>query len=102
MKIGMFSVFLALILLPWSILIHGVQEKSEPQSSLLHRINTRGYSFASIGDSIFCSYYVNNDNDTIWNKFYLITGKKCFPGSLDGATIGDIVDAAKYISYRLC
>jgi hypothetical protein len=60
-----------------------------------------GYSFALLGDSAFASFYVNNDNDSIWQKFESYTEKKCFPGAINGAKEADIINAVKYITYKM-
>lgn len=92
---------ITILLLPFAVYIHDFQKRCEPRSSLLNRNNLENYSFALIGDSAFCSYYVSNYSGTIWKRFESITGEKCFPGALDGAQKGDIVNAAKYISQKL-
>jgi hypothetical protein len=97
-KIGILISILFLTLLLLFIKIYEIQRQYEQRSYLLNRVNTEGYKFALIGDSVFCSYYVNDDKDTIWNKFESITGNKCYPGALNASKNGDLINAARYIS----
>lgn len=92
---------IVLILLPLATKAHECQSEHDPRRSLINRDDIINNKFALIGDSVFCSYYVNNDRDAIWNKFESITGCKIFPGALDGAKKGDLVNAAKYISVEM-
>jgi hypothetical protein len=100
-KLILFVISVILLLLPFAIKVHEYEEKYEPRSSLLNISDMHGYQFALIGDSAFSSNYVNDDSDTIWNKFESFSGVKMFPGALDGARKGDIVNAAKYIAQKL-
>ena len=101
LKLILFVLSVILLLVPCAIKIHEYEKNFEPRSSLLNRADMQGYQFYLIGDSAFSSNYVNDDNDTIWNKFETISGFKMFPGALDGARKGDLVNAAKYIVQKL-
>lgn len=92
---------IVLMLLPLATKVHDYKSKYEPRRSLVNRVDMKGYLYALIGDSVFCSYYVNNDIDTIWKKFESITGHKMYPGALDGSKNSDLVNAAKYISKKM-
>jgi hypothetical protein len=100
-KVVLFILSIALLLLPFALQIHHYQVKYEPRTSLLTNSDINGYSFVLLGDSAFASFYVNNDNDSIWQKFESFTGNKCFSGALNGAKEADFINAAKYITYKM-
>lgn len=100
-KLVLLGCLVVLLLLPLAMAIHDHREKYETRSSLLYRRDLADYSFALLGDSVFNSRYVDNDSDTIWNKFTSFTGIKCFPGSLYAATLADLVNAAKYLALKM-
>lgn len=100
-KLCIFVSLLSLILLPYANKIHEIQNKYEPRSSILNYPDAEKYSFALIGDSEFCSYFVDDDKDAIWKRFESMTGKECFPGALDAATLGDMINATRYLSHSM-
>ena len=51
-----------------------------------------------LGDSAFCSYYVEREEDTLWARLSTLTGKAVFPGALDGARGPDILMAAEVVA----
>jgi hypothetical protein len=51
-----------------------------------------------LGDSEFCSYYVSDERETLWMRLQELTGRRVFPGALNGADIGDFIDAAKLLA----
>lgn len=100
-KLVFIALTVAIVLFPIATKVHNFQTKYEPRSSLIHRDDIKTHHYALLGDSVFCSFYVNRDTDTIWNKFEKFTQSKMFPGALNGARRGDIVNAAKYVSQLL-
>ena len=82
-------------------LVPGMQALSDPRKFLFAQKDFSSFSYAVMGDSVFCSYRVDSINDTIWGKFEKITGQQCFPAALNGATIADMVDESKYLATRL-
>jgi hypothetical protein len=100
-KIVLFISSIALLLLPLAIKIHDFQKKYEPRSALFYQDGISIYDFGLLGDSVFCSLYVDNDNDTIWKKFESLTGKKCFPGAVDNLSNVDFINAAKYSAHKM-
>ena len=90
-----------LLLILLAVRIHEFQVKYEPRTSLFRKVDLTGYSFALVGDSTLCSLHVNNDKDSIWNKFESITKKKCFPGAVSGITNVDFINAARRIAMKM-
>lgn len=99
-KAILFISSLALLLLPLAVKIHDYEKKYKPRSAIFNK-DIDGYSYALVGDSLFCSYYVNDDSDAIWNKFESFTGKKMFPGAIDSVANPDFVAIAEYIAYKM-
>ena len=97
----MFVLPVALLFFLFAVRIHDFQARYEPRTAILHIDDMTGYSYAIIGDSSFCSYFVNKEDDTIWKKFETFTGRKCFPGALDNISNGDFVNIARYIAYKI-
>jgi lysophospholipase L1-like esterase len=50
-----------------------------------------------LGDSVFCSYYVDNEDQTLWRQIERLTGVGVFNGALNGANVGDFEDAARLL-----
>lgn len=51
-----------------------------------------------LGDSQFCSFYVDAEAETIWRQLERLTGRGVFPGALNGSTPRDMVEAAKLLA----
>lgn len=82
-------------------LVPGMQAKTDPRKFLFDQEDFSGFKYAIIGDSVFCSFYVDSIKDTIWERFEALTGIQCFPAALNGATIADMVDASDHLSTQL-
>jgi hypothetical protein len=70
----------------------------DPRKCLLWRGHFDGTRYVMIGDSAFCSYYVDSPNGTIWARVEALTNDKVFPGALDGARPADFVNQARLIA----
>jgi hypothetical protein len=50
-----------------------------------------------LGDSAFCSLFVDRPEDTIWSRLSSLLGEEAFPGALTGATGEEIVEEARLV-----
>lgn len=50
-----------------------------------------------LGDSAFCSLFVDRPEDTLWSRLSGLLGEEAFPGALSGATGEQIVDEARLV-----
>jgi len=101
--LGKAALLLVLLGLPVYLLglVPGMQSVNDPRKFLFAQKDFSSFNYAIIGDSVFCSYYVDSDKETMWAQFEQLTGKRCFPAALNGATIADMTDAAEYLARRL-
>ena len=68
-----------------------------PRQSIFTKKMTYNYRYALLGDSVFCSYYVDNEAQTLWRQIENRTGQRVFPGALDGARPCDLIKIAVYL-----
>ncbi|UPU36067.1 hypothetical protein M1B72_21945 [Geomonas paludis] len=57
-----------------------------------------GSRYVLIGDSAFCSYYVDRPEKTIWARLQEAVGEKVYPGALDGSKPADFLRQGDLIS----
>jgi len=69
-----------------------------PRQALLNKSQQTGlrYNYALLGDSVFCSPFVDNESQTLWKQIGNTIGEPVFPGALNGAHPRDLVNAAIY------
>ena len=82
-------------------LIPAMQPVKDPRKFLFAQEDFSRFHYAIIGDSVFCSYCVDSDSETMWAQFEKLTRYPCFPAALNGATIADMMDAAGYLSGKM-
>jgi len=80
---------------PW---IGSYQALHNPRTRLLNPVPPQGYQIALAGDSTFTSCCVDAEAQTLWKQLEARTGRKVFPGALDGARALDIMQEAYYLS----
>ena len=97
-KTAFFAGSFFLLLWPLARTVHQYEIQYEPREALFHDGSIGRYPFVLMGSSVFCSVHVDDDRETIWNKFGSFTGQKCFPGALSGARDGDFLGMARYIA----
>jgi hypothetical protein len=51
-----------------------------------------------LGDSLFCSFYVDSPEETLWARLEAHTGQRVFPGALNGAKPSDLLASAVHVS----
>lgn len=97
----LFCLALGVLVVPAAVGIRTFQRRHEPRTALLNGVDPGAYTVALLGDSAFCSFYVNNEADALWSQLETLTGQACFPGALNGAKGGDFLDAAEVLARRL-
>jgi hypothetical protein len=70
----------------------------DPRARLVWDGEYDGSRLVLLGDSVFCSFYVDSLEDTLWARLEARTGERVFPGALNGATSSDILAAAVHVS----
>ncbi|MDT8441706.1 MAG: hypothetical protein RQ723_08590 [Desulfuromonadales bacterium] len=70
----------------------------DPRSAITCRNDVARYEYILLGDSAFCSYYVDAEGETLWRRLEAGTGKRVFPGALNAADSLDFLDQAYYVS----
>jgi hypothetical protein len=73
----------------------------DPRTELLRQGPSSSTRLAILGDSVFCSRYVDREQDSLWSQLARMTGLPVFPGALDGGRGGDLLAAARILSERL-
>lgn len=101
------KMFLVIILTCFILMISGElfarftpwQKYMDPRQRILwDNIDAK---YVLLGDSVFCSYYVNSPDRTIWGRVKYHSGHNMFPASLNGAKTDDILNATKILSRSL-
>lgn len=70
----------------------------DPRTALFHADELDRYSYFLLGDSVFCSFYVDNAAQTLWQQLAQKTGQEVFPAALNGADTRDFADQARYLA----
>lgn len=70
----------------------------DPRQRILWDPYYDGSSLVLIGDSAFCSYYVDRSDDTLWSRLSARSGLKVFPAALEAAPAKDVLLATKHIA----
>lgn len=74
------------------------QKYMDPRKRLLWGGYYDGSKFVMLGDSEFCSYYVDSPEKTIWSRTQSKINEKVFLGALDGSKPADILTQGRIIS----
>jgi hypothetical protein len=103
-----FLVQTALFLVGLAVLLRGVdilvtsmtpwRSYHDPRARMVWDGEYDGTRLVLLGDSLFCSFYVDSLDDTLWARLEARTGQRVFPGALNGATPSDILAAAVRVS----
>jgi len=75
--------------------------RCDPRTRVLYARDLGTYPVALLGESVFSSFYVDREEQTLWRRLEQETGLPVFPGALDGARAGDILATARYMGGRL-
>jgi hypothetical protein len=70
----------------------------DPRQRVLWDSQYDGSPVVLIGDSEFCSFYVDAPGETLWDRLSVRSGKRVFPASLDGARPIDIMLIARRVA----
>jgi hypothetical protein len=70
----------------------------DPRQRILWDFDYDGSPFVLIGDSVFCSGYVDSAGETLWARLAAREQAKVFPAALWGATPSDMVLVAKRVA----
>jgi hypothetical protein len=70
----------------------------DPRRRLLWDEDLSRYRIFLLGDSVFCSSYVDRPEETLWARLSGLVGEEVFPGALIGATQNQIVEEARVIA----
>ena len=97
----LFLVGLAVLLRGVDILVTSMtpwRSYHDPRARMVWDGEYHGSRLVLLGDSVFCSFYVDSLEDTLWARLEARTGERVFPGALNGATSSDILAAAVHVS----
>lgn len=98
-------VFLAIICIPQVIVCSVVKrieaKVRDPRARILSKSDPSRYRYAMLGDSVFCSFYVDDESQTLWKQIEAGSGEPVLPGALNAARPNDIIRAAIYLGERL-
>jgi hypothetical protein len=72
----------------------------DPRKRLLWDPRYDGSSLVLLGDSAFSSHYVNAPEETLWARLAALSGRKVYPGALNGATPADLLMMASAVADR--
>ena len=73
----------------------------DERKSLFYEFDFTSYEVVMTGDSVFCCNYSTNPDKTIWAAIADFSGKKVFPGAIDGSKPLDLINTAEYLSDKL-
>lgn len=74
------------------------QAVQDPRRRLLWEEDLGRWRVFLLGDSAFCSSYVDRPEETLWARLSQLLGEDVFPGALIGATQDQIVEEAKLVA----
>jgi hypothetical protein len=74
------------------------QKYMDPRKRILWDGHYDGSKVVMIGDSEFCSFYVDSSDKTIWSRTQSKINEKVFPGALDGCKSADLLNQGRIIS----
>lgn len=76
------------------------QRFESPRTRMMWAEGYDGSDVVLIGDSAFCSFYVDSPRDTLWERIETLSGgkHKVFPGAMDACTPPDFVSAARWVA----
>ena len=100
-KVILFSAGLALLMSGVDILVTSVtpwRRYQDPRARILWDGAFDGTRLVLLGDSLFCSFYVDSPEETLWARLEARTGQRVFPGALNGAKPADLLAAAVHVS----
>lgn len=97
------SLLFCLIFVASILMLERILEAREknPREAILWPQDLSTFRTALLGDSVFCSYYVDREEETLWRQLEVLTGTPCFPGALDGARHDDFLGASRYLAGQL-
>lgn len=73
----------------------------DERKSIFYEFDLSDYEVVITGDSVFCCNYSTNSSKTIWAAIAHFSGKKVFPGAIDGSKPRDLINTAEYLSEKL-
>jgi len=82
------------------LVLRPLAPRCDPRTRILYARDLGAYPVALLGESVFSSFYVDREEQTLWRRLEQETGLPVFPGALDGARAGDILAAARYAGGR--
>jgi hypothetical protein len=97
----LFLVGLAVLLRGVDILVTSMtpwRSYQDPRARMVWDGTYDGTRLVLLGDSLFCSFYVDSLEDTLWARLEARTGQRVFPGALNGAKPSDVLAAAIHVS----
>ena len=100
-KAVLFSTGLAALMLGSEILVTSMtpwRRYQDPRARILWDGAFDGSRLVLLGDSLFCSFYVDSPAETLWARLEACTGQRVFPGALNGAKPSDVLAAAVHVS----
>ena len=100
-KVVLFSIGLAALMLGSDILVTSMtpwRRYQDPRARILWDGAFDGSRLVLLGDSLFCSFYVDAPEETLWARLEARTGQRVFPGALNGAKPSDLLAAAVHVS----
>lgn len=74
------------------------RSSQDPRQRILWDSRYDGSPVVLIGDSVFCSYFVDTPGDTLWARLSSELGVSVYPAALNGATPADMVAIAKRVA----
>jgi hypothetical protein len=74
------------------------QKYMNPRQCLLWRGHFDGTQHVMIGDSAFCSYYIDSPDKTIWARVETLVNQEIFPGALDGCMPADFLSQTRLVA----
>jgi hypothetical protein len=76
-------------------------DRLDPRAQLFRERRLDGYGVALLGDSVECSYYVDDEDQTLWKRIERETQVKTFLAATNGADTGDLLAIARHLSRRM-
>lgn len=71
-----------------------------PRERILWDSAYDGSRVVLLGDSVFCSYYVNAPERTLWRRLESLSGEKVFPGAMNAPRLLELGLMAKLVAAR--
>lgn len=96
-----FILFIFIFAVPQALLAIWMQRTDsqlEPRKYIFSKNQPRGYHYALLGDSEFCSVNVDSESQTLWKQIEKMSGKRVFPGALEGGEQEALTKGAIYLS----